>query len=105
MCGRYDFIWIFKLSDQPRSVMQSEEQGRPPRGGISKVKLAIGAASLFLFIVGIKRSYRTDDSEDQPDERESSAAGERGRELLRLRKPAGNPRSRPPARGDIDSGR
>lgn len=33
------------------------------KGGISKVKLAIGAASLFLFIVGVKRSYQ----HDEPD--------------------------------------
>jgi hypothetical protein len=30
-------------------------------GGISKLKLALGAASLFFFIVGVKRSFRRDD--------------------------------------------
>jgi hypothetical protein len=29
--------------------------------GVSKVKLALGAASLFLFIVGVKRTFRSDD--------------------------------------------
>lgn len=28
--------------------------------GVSKVKLAIGAASLFLFIIGVKRTFRMD---------------------------------------------
>lgn len=28
--------------------------------GVSKIKLALGAASLFLFIVGVKRSYRVE---------------------------------------------
>lgn len=43
--------------------MQPDEPGRTSKGGISKVKLAIGAASLFLFIVGVKRSYRSHESE------------------------------------------
>lgn len=51
--------------------------------GVSKVKLAVGAASLFLFIVGLKRSFRMDDApggrsivdEGEPDE----PAGPRGR--------------------------
>lgn len=43
--------------------MQPEEPGRVSKGGISKVKLAIGAASLFLFIVGVKRSYRSHETE------------------------------------------
>ena len=30
---------------------------------VSKVKLAIGAASLFLFLIGIKRSFRTEEGE------------------------------------------
>lgn len=37
---------------------RAETAGKP---GISKVKLAVGAASLFLFIVGLKRTFRTDD--------------------------------------------
>jgi hypothetical protein len=45
--------------------MPPEESGLPPKGGISKVKLAIGAASLFLFIVGVKRSYRSQEADGQ----------------------------------------
>lgn len=40
----------------------STEQNEQSKGGISKVKLAIGAASLFLFIVGIKRTFKADES-------------------------------------------
>jgi hypothetical protein len=36
--------------------------GTDPKPGVSKVKLAVGAASLFLFIVGLKRSFRMDES-------------------------------------------
>ncbi len=46
------------------------------RTGVSKVKLAIGAASLFLFIVGVKRSFRMDDS---PQEERLSDGGEERR--------------------------
>jgi hypothetical protein len=35
---------------------------------VSKVKIALGAASLFLFIVGVKRSYNgTDAAEPAPE--------------------------------------
>ena len=34
--------------------------------GVSKVKIAIGAASLFLFIVGIKRTFRHVGLEERP---------------------------------------
>lgn len=34
--------------------------------GISKVKLALGAASLFLFIIGVKRTFRMD-APETPD--------------------------------------
>lgn len=43
------------------------------KAGISKVKLAIGAASLFLFIVGVKRSYQ----HDEPETEEGSQAADR----------------------------
>lgn len=36
--------------------------GAKPR--ISNLKLAIGAASLFLFIVGVKRTFRTDEGKE-----------------------------------------
>lgn len=53
-------------------------------GGISKVKLAVGAASLFLFIVGVKRSFRTDEGREiQQDEIEWERQQER--ELRRTR--------------------
>ena len=46
-------------------------------GGVSKMQLAVGAASLFLFIVGLKRTFRVEEesggrtSEDQqPAERD-----------------------------------
>ena len=39
---------------------QPEQKG----GGISKLKLAVGAASLFLFIVGVKRSFRTEEGRE-----------------------------------------
>lgn len=32
--------------------------------GVSKVKIALGAASLFLFLVGLKRSFRTDEGKE-----------------------------------------
>ncbi|WP_420128677.1 hypothetical protein [Longimicrobium sp.] len=43
------------------------------KAGVSKTAVALGAAGLFLFIVGVKRKYRLD------AERETAAA-ERGRE-------------------------
>jgi hypothetical protein len=48
--------------------------------GVSKVKLALGAASLFLFIVGIKRSFRSDGREvsaNPPGDLPENAAGSR----------------------------
>lgn len=33
-------------------------------GGVSKVKLAVGAASLFLFIIGVKRTYQMDEAQE-----------------------------------------
>lgn len=32
--------------------------------GVSRWKLALGAASLFFFVVGVKRSFRTDDGRE-----------------------------------------
>jgi hypothetical protein len=34
--------------------------------GISKLKLAIGAASLFLFIIGVKRTFQMEQEEPRP---------------------------------------
>lgn len=39
-----------------------ESPATDPKGGISKVKLALGAASLFLFIVGLKRTFSMEDA-------------------------------------------
>jgi hypothetical protein len=44
---------------------QSPEVGKPV---VSKVQLAFGAASLFLFLVGVKRSFRMDDSAEVHDD-------------------------------------
>lgn len=57
---------------------QSEE-----KSGVSKIQLAVGAASLFLFIVGLKRSFRVEDAgpadapsrESRPSTRERRRSG------------------------------
>ncbi|HEX2209565.1 MAG TPA: hypothetical protein VHG93_17935 [Longimicrobium sp.] len=41
--------------------------------GVSKTALALGAAGLFLFIVGVKRKYRLDAERDIAAERQRSA--------------------------------
>lgn len=46
--------------------MRADERESGEKGGISKVKLAIGAASLFLFIVGVKRTYHSGESGAKP---------------------------------------
>ena len=44
--------------------MSDTESERSSEQGISsKVKLAIGAASLFLFIIGVKRTFQMDPAE------------------------------------------
>lgn len=40
--------------------------------GVSKTALALGAAGLFLFIVGLKRKYRLDAERDIAAERQRS---------------------------------
>jgi hypothetical protein len=42
--------------------------------GVSKVKIALGAASLFLFLVGLKRSFRTDEGKEILSSGEQAAA-------------------------------
>lgn len=46
-------------------------------GGVSKVKLALGAASLFFFIVGVKRTFRTEEGREirEMDEETESPGG------------------------------
>jgi hypothetical protein len=41
--------------------MTPKKKSPETKPGISKLKLALGAAGLFLFIVGVKRSFRLDD--------------------------------------------
>ncbi len=38
--------------------MKGEQAARDGKEGVSTMKLALGAAGLFLFIVGVKRSFR-----------------------------------------------
>ena len=54
-------------------------------GGISKVKLALGAASLFFFLVGLKRSFRKDDGTESLSNVELSPAPEPDRQRAKLR--------------------
>ena len=42
--------------------------------GISKVKLAVGAASLFLFIIGVKRTFQMDQPEGQEGPKREGAS-------------------------------
>jgi hypothetical protein len=46
--------------------MSAKQKEDGTKQGVSKVKLAIGAASLFLFIVGLKRSFRMEEPESGP---------------------------------------
>lgn len=41
-----------------------EKDSEVKGGGVSKVKLALGAASLFFFIVGVKRTFRTEEGRE-----------------------------------------
>ena len=47
-----------------RNVVASTGAVDEKDGGISKWKLAIGAASLFFFVVGVKRSFRTEEGHE-----------------------------------------
>ena len=47
--------------------MSKKDPEKPSEQGISKVKLAIGAASLFLFIIGVKRTFQMDQAEKAPE--------------------------------------
>ena len=40
--------------------MAAKEKNDEPRKGVSKTTMLLGAAGLFLFIVGVKRGFRTD---------------------------------------------
>jgi hypothetical protein len=42
--------------------MDPKSSASESKPGVSKLKLAVGAASLFLFIVGLKRTFSMDDA-------------------------------------------
>jgi hypothetical protein len=44
--------------------MKQNHPGEAAPPTISKLKLALGAAGLFLFLVGVKRSYRIDETKE-----------------------------------------
>ena len=56
------------------------EKAGSDKGGISKVQLAIGAASLFLFIVGLKKTFRAYDGAGAPGAPDAPAAKAREEE-------------------------
>jgi hypothetical protein len=43
--------------------MKKKDPEQSDDGGISKLKLALGAAGLFLFIIGVKRTFQMDQEE------------------------------------------
>ncbi|HEU0079244.1 MAG TPA: hypothetical protein VFQ76_16435 [Longimicrobiaceae bacterium] len=59
--------------------MKAKLHNQGKSGGMSKGKLLLGAAGLFLFIVGVRRSFRTEAGEvadeDPPREREHEGDG------------------------------
>jgi hypothetical protein len=58
---------------EPRVPSTEREGGKK---GISKTAIALGAAGLFLFIVGVKRKHRLDAEREVGDERGSAKRGE-----------------------------
>lgn len=60
--------------------MKAKLHNQGKAGGVSKGKLLLGAAGLFLFIVGVRRSFRTEAGEvaDQDPPRKPEAGGEAG---------------------------
>lgn len=56
---------------EPRGGGSEREGGK---GGISKTAIALGAAGLFLFIVGVKRKHRLDAEREVGEERARSEA-------------------------------
>jgi hypothetical protein len=57
------------MAQQGERFMAAEKAPSATKGRSlpRKVKLALGAAGLFLFIVGVKRSFRLDESREVPD--------------------------------------
>jgi len=60
--------------------MKAKLHNQGKSGGMSKGKMLLGAAGLFLFIVGVRRSFRTETGEigDVPMPREDERGGEDG---------------------------
>ena len=44
--------------------MATKQKVEDEKSKVSTVQLAVGAASLFLFIVGLKRTFRVDEARD-----------------------------------------
>lgn len=59
--------------------MKAKLHNQGKSGGMSKGKMLLGAAGLFLFIVGVRRTFRTDAGEvadaDAPREPEDEGGG------------------------------
>ena len=55
--------------------MATPEKRSEEKPGVSKLQLAIGAASLFLFIVGLKRTFRVEDHRGSPATDDGGSAG------------------------------
>ena len=55
--------------------MSEQDVKKSSDEGISKVKLAVGAASLFLFIIGVKRTFQMDQTERSDGEGETERPG------------------------------
>ena len=58
--------------------MKAKLHNQGKSGGMSKGKLLLGAAGLFLFIVGVRRTFRTEAGEigDAPPPREPEEKGD-----------------------------
>ena len=46
--------------------MAAKDDKNEPRKGVSTTKMLLGAAGLFLFIVGVKRTFRSDAAPQTP---------------------------------------
>jgi hypothetical protein len=95
------------ITRRPNAISQGEATSSlgEEKPGISKLKLAIGAASLFLFLVGLKRTFRADDGselgpsgEDLPEPQNADEPALPKRREPRLRKAPVAPSQTTPAR-------
>ena len=59
--------------------MATEQKQAEDKSKVSTVKLAVGAASLFLFIVGLKRTFRVDEARGTRGSEDEDGAGWDGR--------------------------